>query len=174
VDKKSKDEAISQIEDRLARSAIAIVTDYRGLTVAQMQDLRAKLRGTSTEYRVEKNTMTRFAAERAGKEGLKDLLQGPTAIAYGYGEVTESAKALDDFIQATKLVLTVKGGMMGDRVLSSEDVVFLAKIPPKEVLIARLLGMLQNPMVSLVSVLNANMRSLVQVLDARRQQLEAA
>ena len=174
MDKAVKEEAIGQIEDRLSRCSIAILTDYRGLTVTEVSELRAKLREISSEYRIVKNTMTRFATERTGKEDLKELLVGPTAILFGYGEVTESAKALAEHIQAKKLELTIKGGMMGDRFLTSEDVKYLATIPPREVLLSRLLGMLQSPATSLVSVLNAPARNLVQVLDARRQQLESA
>jgi large subunit ribosomal protein L10 len=174
VDKTAKQEAVKEIEDLLSRCTIAILTDYRGLTVADMSELRGKLRGVSSEYRVVKNTMTRFAAERTGKEALKDLLVGPTAIVFGYGEVMEPAKALADYLQAKKLGLPIKGGIMGDRLLSPEQIKALATMPPREVLISRLLGMLQTPITSLVFTLNANLSGLVRVLDARRQQLEGA
>ena len=174
MDKSAKEEAINQIEDYFSRCTIAIVTDYRGLSVADMSELRRKLKESSTEYHVIKNTMARFAAEKAGKEELKELLVGPTAIAIGYGEVTEPAKALADHVQASKLPLTVRGGIMGNRLLNPDDITFLATIPPKDVLVSQLLGMVQNPITSLIFVLNANLRSLAQVLEARRQQLEAA
>jgi large subunit ribosomal protein L10 len=174
VDKSKKQESIKQIEEILSRCTIAIATDYRGLKVADMSDLRRKLRASSTEYHVVKNTMARFAAEKVGKESLKELLQGPTALALGYGEVTEPAKALAEYIQASKLPLTIKGAILGDRLLKPEEVTQLATLPPKEVLMSKLLGILNSPITGLIVTLNANLRSLVNVLDARRRQLEGA
>ena len=168
----SKEEAIKHIEESLSKSTIAIVTKYQGLSVADMTQLRRKLRDSSVEYRVVKNTLARFAAERAGQEVLKDLLEGPCAIAFGYGDIAEPARVLTEFGQTSKAPLSIKGGVLEGRLLSPADVTFIASIPPREVLIARMMGGLQMPIVSLVSVLSGTLRGLVQVLDARRQQLE--
>lgn len=174
MNKLSKQEIINQIEEWFSKCTIAIITDYRGLSVASTAALRRKLRESSTEYRVTKNTLTRFAVDKVGKEEVKEFIQGPTAIAFGYGEITEAVKALTDHIQASKLPITIKGGIMGSRLLKPDEITFLATVPPREVLLVRLLGMMQSPITSLLFTLNANLRNLVQVIEARRQQLESA
>lgn len=169
----SKEEGIKIIEESLSKCSIAIVTNYQGLSVAEMNQLRRKLRESSTEYRVVKNTMARFAAEHAGMEQLKEILQGPCGIAFGYGEPSVAAKVLTEFIQGSKTPLSIKGGVLEQRLLTASDVSFIANIPSREVLISKMMASVQMPIVSLVSVLGGTMRGLVQVLEARRQQLES-
>jgi len=167
----NKEEVISQLEERLSKCTIAIVTSYQGLSVAEMNQLRHKLRESTVEYRVVRNTLARFAAERAGKQELQGLLQGSSAIAFGYGEVTEVAKVLADYIQSSRTPLAIKGGMMSTRFLTPEEVKLLSSLPSREVLISRVMQGMQRPLLSFLSVPMSIMRNLVGTLEARRQQL---
>lgn len=167
-----KKQAVSELAQKLERSSIVITTNFRGLSVAEMTELRRRLRQEEIEYRVIKNTLAHFAAEQAGKEGLISIIEGPTAIAFGYGDVVAPAKALIDYIRSAKSELRISGGLMEQRVLSASEVATLATLPPKEVLIAKLLSGMQGSILALVNVLNANITGLVSLLVARRKQLE--
>jgi large subunit ribosomal protein L10 len=166
-----KKETVKQIEDLLSDSTITIVTDYRGMPVVDLARLRQQLKEAGIEYHVVKNTLASFAAENIGKAGLKSLLTGPSAIAVGYGEVTEPAKILASYARSAKIAPAIKGGLLGDRVLKPADVTALSQIPSKQVLVARLTGQLQSPIMSLLWVLSANLRGLITVLEARKQQI---
>ena len=170
--REKKEEAIRQLAQKISRCNIAIATNYRGLSVAEMTELRRRLRQVEVEYRVIKNTLARFAAEQAGKGGLNQIIEGPTAIAFGYGNVTEPAQALLDYIRSSKVELTIRGGLLEQRVLSASEVIALADLPSKEALIAKLLGGLQGPIFALAQVLNATPAGFVRVLNARIQQLQ--
>ncbi|MDY6907236.1 MAG: 50S ribosomal protein L10 [Chloroflexota bacterium] len=170
--KEKKEETVQQLAERLERCHIAIATDYRGLTVAQMAELRSRLRQQGVEYRVVKNTLTRFAAAAAEKEELTPVLEGPVALAFGYDDVTVPARALLEYIQSTKSTLQIKGGLLEQRALSAEEVRGLATLPPRDVLIARVMGTMQGPITGLVGALNGIIVGFVNVLNARREQLE--
>ena len=173
VRKEKKPEIVDQISDKLSRSEIVIVTDYRGLTVAQITELRQKLRQQGVEYHVVKNTLAGFAADKADKSGLSEFLEGPTAIAFGYDDVVQTPKALLEYQKsAEETTLRIKGGLLGDRVLTSQEISALAKLPPREELIAKVVGLLQSPISGLVTVLNGNLQGFVGVLQARVKQLE--
>jgi len=167
-----KKQAVSELAQKLERCTIVIATNYRGLSVAEMTELRRRLRQEEIEYRVIKNTLARFAAEQAGKEGLTSIIDGPTAIAFGYGDVIAPPRALIAYIRSAKSELRISGGLMEQRVLSAAEVTTLATLPPKEVLIARLLSGMQGSISALVHVLNANITGLLGLLVARRKQLE--
>src|SRR5688500_7767795 len=109
-----KEQTVSDLTDKLSRSQIVIVTDYRGLTVSEMSDLRGRLRQAGAEYQVAKNTLTRFAAEQAGRAGLVEDLKGPSAIAFGYDDPAALAKSLQEYLRVSRTVnLTIKGGILG-------------------------------------------------------------
>ena len=110
-----KEQQVEEIADRLGRCTIAIATDYRGLAMPEMTALRRKLRDAGVEYRVVKNSLASIAAEQTGAQSLVPFLDGPTALAFGYGEATDPAKVLTDHIRQERSVLAVKGGVMGDR-----------------------------------------------------------
>lgn len=167
-----KKQTVSELAQKLERSNIVITTNYIGLTVAEMTELRRKLRQEGIEYRVIKNTLARFAAEQVDKENLNSIIEGPTAIAFGYGDETVPAKALLDYIRSTKSELKIRGGLMRERVLSASEVATLATLPPKEVLIAKLLSGMQGSIFALVNVLNANIAGFTNLLVARKKQLE--
>jgi large subunit ribosomal protein L10 len=122
---------------------------------------------------VVKNTLARLAASKAGKDMLADCFQGPTAIAFGYGGITEPARALMQYIHDSReTALRVKGGFLTDRLLSAEEVVTLSTLPGREELIAKMLGGMQAPIVNLVSHLATPIRGFIGVLQARKQQME--
>jgi len=170
--KEKKAQVIDSLQEVISRCSVGVLTDYRGLTAAEMTELRRQLREAGVEYRVVKNTLARFAAERAGKDELVGFFEGPVAIAFGYGDITEPAKALATYIQTAKVEMTVKGGFLPDRMLSSEEVVTLSKLPSREILLARVVGGIQSPISALVSRLAAPMMGLVGVLQSRIKQLE--
>jgi len=164
---------IDNLKDLVSKCSIGILTDYRGLSASEMTILRRRLRELGIDYKVVKNTLARFSAERAGRDELVDLFEGPVAIAFGYGNITEPARALDDYIRTSKTSLSIKGGFLADRLLTSGEVVTLSKLPSREILIGKVLGGMQAPILSLLTCLNAPMRGFVGVLQARIQQLEA-
>jgi len=167
-----KKKMVDELADKLERANIVITTSYRGLTVAEMTELRRKLRQGNIDYRVVKNNLARFAAERTGKEALTSVIEGPTAIAFGYGDIIAPVKTLLDHVRSAKIELKIIGGMLDQQVLSSAEVSSLANMPSKEVLISKLIGGLQTPIYRLVNVLNANITGLVGILAARQRQLE--
>ena len=162
---------VEELADRFSRSSIAIVTDYRGLTVADMVGFRSRLREAGVEYRVSKNTLARFAAQNAGRDAILPDLVGPTAIAFSYDDPVAVAKAVTEFARTSR-ILQVKGALLGDRRISAEAVSQLAELPSRDVLLAQVMGGMKSPLVGLVSVLNGVVSGFVGVLDARRRQLE--
>ena len=167
-----KAEVVDRLQELLSRSTIALLTDYRGLNTAQLSQLRRHLGKQGIEYHVVKNTLTRLAAQKAGREALIGLLEGPTAIAFGFDEATTAARALAEYVRSARLGLTVKGGLLHHQVLGPQEVSILATAPPREVLIAQFLGQLNSPLQSLANVLAASLSGLITVLHSRIQQLE--
>lgn len=170
--REKKEEAVKRVEEWLSNCKIAIVTDYRGMTVSEMGQLRRQLKESGTEYHVVKNNLARIAAERAGKEGLKNLLEGPSAIAFGYGEFFEPARVLSEYIRSAKVSLSIKGGLLKERLLSPDEIIVLSTLPPRDILVSQLMRQMQAPISSLLTVLSANLTGIVRVLQARKQQLE--
>ena len=167
-----KEQIINELADSLSRCTIVIATDYRGLSVREMVQLRRRLTDLGVDYRVVKNTLTRFAAERADKKQLETLLSGPLAIAFGYDDVVKPARALSEHIRSLGSVLQIKGGLLGDRLLNPEEISALAAIPSRDVLISQLMGQLRVPLQILHNVLNAPLQGFLNVIQARIQQVE--
>jgi ribosomal protein L7/L12 len=165
-----KDSAILELANRLASAEIAVLTEYRGLSVAELQDLRGRLRPVGVEYVVAKNTLTRFAAERTGRTGIVGDLIGPTAIAFGKDPVA-TAKALHDYARINKTFL-LKAALLGDERIDAKAVEQLASLPSADVLRARVFSMIVGPLQRTVSVLSAPLAGLARVIDAHRAQLE--
>lgn len=156
---------VSEIAEKMTQSHSIVITDYRGLNVEQVTELRRRLREAGVEYRVLKNTMVRFAAQQVGIEGLDDVLAGPTAVAFGMKDAVSPAKILSDYAKENDK-LQIKAGVLEKRVLSPNDVKALADIPPREVLLSMVLRGMQGPISGLVNVLQGNIRNLVYVLSA--------
>lgn len=173
MDKSQKEQVVADLVARLRETESLIVADYRGLTNAQLGDLRAKLRGSGARLTVVKNTLTRRAAEEAGTEALLALLEGPTAIAFveAEGDPVAVAKALADAGKGTKL-LALRGGLLSGQALTGADVEELAKLPAPEIVKAQLVGVIVAPLTQLAALVAAPLRDLVGLLDARIAQLE--
>lgn len=170
-----KQQLVAELKEKLSSAKGAVLTNYRGLTVAQDTKLRRKLREAGVEYRVFKNTMTRFAAKEAGIEGLDPYLEGPTAIAMSSTDAVAPAKIISDFVKEHKLpTLEIKAGLLEGKVIDPNGVKALSNLPAREVLVAQVLAGMQAPIASLVNVLSGSVRNLVYVLDAVRQQKESA
>ncbi len=166
-----KPQIVERTTKLLRESKFVVATDYRGISVSEISELRRQLRALGAEYHVIKNTLAKFAAENAGKPELSQLLTGPTALACGKENIPEIAKAILDYIRASKATLSVKGALIDEQLVDADQVRKLATLPSIEVLRATLLGLLLSPILSLQNVLTANMRGLNTVLNARIQQL---
>ena len=171
VPRPEKAAVVAEVRDRLASSDAALLTEYRGLNVGEMAALRRSLSSAGGKYTIYKNTMVRLATAELGLD-LADLLTGPTAIAFvGEGEDGSSsdaaavAKALRDFSRNNR-ALVLKGGVLGDRVLTAEDLVALADLPSRDVLLAQLAGGFQAPLVKLAGLLQALPRNFAYGLQA--------
>lgn len=172
--KEQKAEQVELLTEKLRKAKVAVLTDYRGLTVSQMQDLRGKLRTGDVEYRVVKNTLTRRAAAEAGVADLEKELEGPVAIAFGYDDLSTPSKLINDWVRTTRLKLDVKGGLVEGRVFTPDQVKQLADLPSRETLIGQLLGTLQSPVAQLVGIMQTPLQQLIGALNAYKTKLEAA
>jgi large subunit ribosomal protein L10 len=161
---------VEEVRERLASANASVITEYRGLTVAQLAELRKAL-GAIGDYKVYKNTLVRLAVAGSAYEGLSDLLVGPTAIAFVDGEISAAAKALRDFARLHP-ALVVKGGLTAGSALSTDDLTRLADLPSRDVLLSRLAGGLAAPLQQLAGLLQALPRNLAYgisaLLDQRR------
>lgn len=164
---------IEELTDQLSRSQLTIVADYRGLNVGDLQGLRSTLRPLGAEFHIAKNTLTRIAAGNAGIEGLDSTLEGPTALVLAYEDIVGTAKAIADFARTSR-ILTVRGGVMNQRFITSEQVEAVSTLPSREVLLGKLVGLLASPMSRTVGVLSGPSRSMAYVLNARAGQLGPA
>ncbi|HEX5096096.1 MAG TPA: 50S ribosomal protein L10 [Acidimicrobiia bacterium] len=163
-----KTAVVADIKSRLDDADAAVLTEYRGLTVSQIADLRAELRKAATDYKVFKNTLARRAAVDAGLEDLVANLEGPVAIAFvrkDGGDAVTAAKALREFAK-TNDNLVLKGGILGPRILTTKDVEALADVPPRDVLLARLAGGFQAPLTKAAGLFQAFTRNFAYGLKA--------
>lgn len=163
-----KEAAVSEIQDRLQRSAAVVLADYRGLNVQEVTELRKKLREAGVEYKVSKNTLTSRAAQAAAIDGLDQYLTGPTAMAFSYADPVAAAKVLSTFAKDHKK-LTLKGGILEGKVIDFNAVKALADLPSREVLLAQVVGVMQAPLRGMATVLAGPMRKLVYAVDAVRK-----
>lgn len=163
----AKKKVVEEIGERLKKTKGAVLADYRGLNVAEATELRSKLREAGIEFKVLKNTLTRLAARDVGIEGLDSYLEGPTAIAFDFQDQVAPAKILAEFAKTHK-ALEIKAGILENKVLDAASVKALADLPPKEVLLAKVLGAMQSPLYGLAGGLSGLLRNFVYVLDAVR------
>jgi large subunit ribosomal protein L10 len=161
---------VDEVKDRLGNASAALLTEYRGLSVSSLAQLRRQLREAGGEMKVYKNTLVRFAARDLGLE-IEDLLTGPTAIAFVDGDPVNVAKALRDFAR-TNPALVVKGGLLGEKALSAAETQALADVEPREVLLAKLAGAMAAPMVQFAGLLQALPRNFAYGLQALLQDRE--
>ena len=163
--------AVAEIAESLRSSSATVLTEYRGLTVAQLKELRRSLSGNAS-YSVVKNTLTKIAAHEAGVEGIDDLLTGPSALAFVDGDPVEAAKGLRTFAKANP-ALVIKGGIMDGKVLTAEEVSKLADLESREVLLSKMAGALKASTQNAVSLFAAPLSQAARVVDALRAKVEA-
>jgi len=168
-----KEMLVRQFAEMAARSSAIIFTENQGLTVAEMTQVRRRVREAEGTYHVVKNTLLRLALAQAGLPVPDDLLRGPTAVSFCMGEVPPVAKAL---VEATKELerLQIKGGILEGRVMDPEGIRALADLPTRDVLMAQVLGGIQGPARQVAGVVAGSIRQILNLLQARIEQLEAA
>jgi large subunit ribosomal protein L10 len=169
VDREQKAAVIEEVARQISEADAVYAVDYRGASVPQAAELRARLRDADATFRVVKNTLTERAADRAGAEGLKAYLEGPTAMTFVRGDAAAAAKALADFRRASGL-LAFKGGWMNGEALSPDQMDALARLPTREVLYGRLVGMVASPLTGLASSLNGLIGGLARQLSQIAEQ----
>lgn len=169
-----KREIIDKITEKFSQSKGIVVTDYRGLTVEKIGQLRAKLRAEGVEYKIFKNTFCGFAADNVKwDESIKEHFIGPSAIAFGYDDPVTPVKLITEFIKDNKdTPLKMKGGCIEGKVVGAAELTEIAKLPSREQLLAQVVGTMQAPITGFANVLAANIRGLANVLNALREQKE--
>lgn len=173
ITREEKEQMVADYLDKFSRSKALFLTDYRGLTVSDMEVLRAKIREAGGGYSIVKNTLVARAFQAVGVSVPEDMLEGPTAIGFAYDEAPAVAKALTDFAKETS-ILQVKGGLIEGKALTSKEVTSLANLPPREVILAQLLGLIQQPGNRVAGVINAAGDKLAATLKAYADKLENA
>ncbi len=171
--REEKAASVAELREKLIGAQGAVLTDYRGLSVAEMTELRTLLRKSAVEYRVVKNTLAKIAIQGTDLAGLAQFLEGPTAIAVSRTDPVAPAKVLAGWAKS-RGTFPIKGGAVEGQVVGPEAVRAMGDLPPREVLLARMAGVFQAPLQGLVQVLGAHIRQLAQVLEQVRQQKEKA
>jgi len=168
-----KEAVIAEVAQLLTDTDNLFVSDYRGLTVAELKELRGKLRESGASFKVVKNTLGGIAADRAGRVDVKGLLSGPTAVTFCGEDLVGAAKALSDFAK-THPQLVVRGGLLESSLIDTDAVRELASLPSRDVLIAQVVGTMAAPMIGLVTVLQGTVSGFVRALNQVAEQRAAA
>jgi large subunit ribosomal protein L10 len=168
----NKEAAVAELQEMFQSSTAVLLTEYRGLTVAQLKELRKSISGDAS-YAVVKNTLTKIAANNAGISAFDDALAGPSAIAFVHGDPVAVAKSLRDFAKANPL-LVVKGGYFDGKPLTAEEVGKLADLESREVLLAKLAGAFKASLFGAAYLFNAPLSKAVRTVDALREKQESA
>lgn len=159
-----KKKVVAELIEKLKSAQAGVLVDYRGLTVEEDTNLRSKLREAGVEYKVVKNTLTRFAAKEVGFEELDEMLNGPTSLAISDTDPVAPAKVISDFIKDNEKI-SIKAGFLDGKVISLDEIKTLANTPSKEVLIAKIMGSLNSPVSKLVRTLQALVDNGVEPCD---------
>lgn len=164
----TKKQLVAEATEKFSSAKSVIITDYRGLSVAEITELRSRLRAQGVEYRVIKNTLLKIAAKDAGVEGVDEYFQGPTAVAYGLEDAVAPAQVLAKFIKDYKK-LVIKGGILEGKTIGEVEVKALADLPPREAILGQVASVFQAPMAGLVNVLQGPIRKLGYALEEVRK-----
>lgn len=168
-----KQERVTQLKDQLGRSQLAVIADYRGLTVKEMTSLRRKIQAAGGEYTVAKNTLVRRALkDTEGMPEIDSMLEGPTALLLGYEDPVGPIKALMDYLKENKKELEIRGGILEGREVGSEELKQISTLPSREEMVAKLMGSMQSPAQGVAITLSGVARNLAYVLEAVRKQKE--
>ncbi len=173
ITREAKEKMLQEITEELNQAELVIVTNYRGLNVQAINKLRGELRKEGCRYKITKNTMNRLACRKAGAEALEGYFEGPVAIAYSSADPVAAAKIFKDFMKENE-ALEIKGGLLSGQSLGPDAIKALGDIPPREILLSKVVGGFQAPISGLVGALHGNLRQLAYTLDAVRQQKESA
>ncbi len=172
MNREQKEQAVAEIAGEISESQAVFAVDYRGITVAQVADVRTKLRDADATLRVVKNTLTELAADNAGAEHLKTMLTGPTALTFVRGDAAAAAKTISTFNKETEL-LEFKGGMMDGEALEIDQIKAIAKLPPRDVLYGQLVGLVAAPLGGMVRGLGSMIGGLAIALGQVQEQKAA-
>lgn len=172
ITRAKKNEMVAQYVAHLSRSQAVFFTDYRGLTVANLQALRAKVREADGAHMVVKNTLAALALKQAGMPVPEQLLAGPVAASFAFSDAPRMAKLLTEYAKETK-ILQVKGGIVEGRILDAAQVAALADLPPREVVLAQLLGLIRQPGSRVAGVINAAGNKLAATIKAYAEKLQS-
>ncbi len=167
-----KQNIISSLEQTFAQCDSGIMTDYRGLKTSDVVAVRRKLKETGSEFHIVKNNLARIAAKNKGKDQIGGIFEGPLAIVFVKGDISKAAKVLIEHITTSKLALAIKGGFLGNKLLTTKQVATIATLPSKEVLLGKVMGGIQGPLYGLMYMVNAPTRGLMVALQERIKQLE--
>ena len=167
-----KQNIITSLEQNFAQCDSGIMTDYRGLKTPDIVALRRKLRENGGELHVVKNTLASIAAKNKGKNQIESIFEGPMAIVFVKDDISKAAKVLTTHIATFKLSMAIKGGFLGNQLLTPKDVATIATLPSREVLLAKVMSGVQAPLYALLNQVNAPIRGLMTVIQARMKQLE--
>jgi large subunit ribosomal protein L10 len=174
VNRDQKASAVAEIADQIKESQAVFAVDYRGITVAQVAELRGKLRDSDATFRVVKNTLTERAADAADAEALKSVLEGPTALTFVRGDAAGAAKAIADFQKATGgELLPFKGGLMEGAAVDAAQITAISKLPSREVLYGQLVGLVASPITGLARSLNQLVGGLAVALSGVLEKKES-
>ncbi len=171
MNREQKAAAISEIADNIRESEAVFAVDYRGISVPQANELRTRLRGADARFSIVKNTLTERAADEAGAEALKELLEGPTALTFVRGDAAAAAKAVFDYSRATGL-LPFKGGVLNGQALAADQVAAIARLPAREVLNAQFVNIVASPLTGLVTSLSNLIGGLARQLSQIAEQMQ--
>ena len=170
--KQFKSEKIEHYKSQFENAKVAVVADYKGLTVEEITELRRALQAQNADLTVTKNTLCKIAAKGTNYEAIADIMQGPTAIAFGFGDEVAAAKVLSKFIKENKKG-EITGAVLDGKLLDAKDAQKLAAMPSKEELYAKMLGCINSPATGIAGCVNGVMSALVRALDQVRQQKSA-
>ena len=169
-----KEADVAELQDMVGRSIVAISTSYRGLSVADMTNLRRRMREAGVDLRVVKNTLLRIAAERAGKPDLINIIDGPTAVIFGYDDIAAPARAVTEYVRTARNTLTITGAYLDGQVMKPAEVADLATLPSRDQMIAQFVGGMQSPIQTFAGLISGVVREFAGLIDTRAQQLEGA
>ena len=169
-----KSEKIDEIKETVAKAKVAIVSDYRGLSVAEITDLRRRLQKEEGDYTVVKNTLAKVAIKGTSFEGLEEFLTGPSAIAFGFGDEVSPAKIMLQYLKEEKKKNEIKGGVLDGKVITPDEVKAISNLPSKQELIGKIMGSLNSPAQGITNTVNGVARALVCAMEEVRKQKEQA
>ena len=166
-----KMDLVEELKQIIGRASITVGADFRGLRVQEMDQMRRRLRASSVEVRVIKNSLLRLAADQAGIPDLMQIIEGPTALVLSYDDPTEAAKAVMEYARSAPPTFTIRGAFMDGQVVSADDLKALVLLPPRPVMLAQLAGQLQSPLATFASLLESPLQELSSLLRSALSEL---